>query len=99
MSFKDERTQSTRLMHNGRGAGRSMPVSGGHEECGYQAAACSCQEAVLRVYDALTAIGRDDVAAFKAAVRTYRARHPEHSAQQACDQVADWLADALEPMS
>ena len=99
MSLKDERAQPTRLMHNGRGAGRSIHVSDGHEGCGYQSAPCSCQEAVLRVYDALTAIGRDDVAAFKAAVRTYRARHPEDSAQQACDQVADWLADALEPMS
>ncbi len=98
MSSKDERAQPTRLMQNGREAGRSIRVSGGHEGCGYQLAACSCQEAVLRVYDALTEIGRDDVAAFKAAVRTYRARHPEHSAQQACDQVADWIADELEPM-
>ena len=52
---------------------------------------CSCFDAVTRVYTRLKGMGEGDAAAFRSAVRTYRARHPEDSAQQAHDQVALWI--------
>ncbi len=53
-----------------------------------------CKQAALRAYHGLRAHGRDETAAFDAAVAVYRFYHPETPAVDSVDLVDGWIEES-----
>ncbi len=61
--------------------------------------ASNCRQAALRAYFGLRAHGRDETAAFAAAVAVYRFYHPETPAVDSIDLVDGWIEESSQQQS